>query len=156
MVEPETNPTPLSRGRSKISSSHLVETSSSFAAVWRPDSIDHYLQYNAGKFVDRFDCNSYLTLLEAMDAFDLKADGKDLVEVFTAIGARVLVVAVDSDVLFTPPQQRELYEALTEAGVDAAFVEHHSDYGHDAFLVEIDEFGRYIRDSSSPRSRRNK
>ncbi len=80
-----------------------------------------------------------------MDTFDLDFRGKGLVESFKSITARALVIAVDSDVLFTPPQQRELYEALAQARVEVRWVEHHSDYGHDAFLVEIDDLGDYIQ-----------
>jgi len=109
------------------------------------ESIDHYLDYNAEKFANRFDCNSYLTLLDAMDAFDLNINGKTMVDLFRSIEARVRIISVDSDVLFTPPQQRALYEALTEAGVDVDLIEHHSSYGHDAFLVETDAFGQYIQ-----------
>ncbi|MEZ5524061.1 MAG: homoserine O-acetyltransferase [Pseudomonadales bacterium] len=110
------------------------------------EAIDNYLDYNAQKFIDRFDCNSYLRLVDAMDTFDLTEAGKrNLAEVFRPIQAKVLVVSVDSDVLFTPPQQQDLYRALRDAGVDVTYIDHHSSYGHDAFLVETDAFGEYIR-----------
>jgi homoserine O-acetyltransferase len=108
-------------------------------------SIEHYLEYNAQKFARRFDCNSYLRLLDAMDSFDLSANGRELTEVFSPIKAKVLIVAVDSDVLFTPSQQQSLYEAMLKAGVEAHFTQHSSSYGHDAFLVETEAFDRYIR-----------
>ncbi|MEM1112835.1 MAG: homoserine O-acetyltransferase [Pseudomonadota bacterium] len=110
------------------------------------DSIDHYLDYNADKFVRRFDCNSYLYLIDAMNTFNLAdADGA-FDAAFTPIEARAMVVSVDSDILFTPGQQRDLYRALEQAGVEVSFIEHHSTYGHDAFLVETAIFGEYIRD----------
>lgn len=114
------------------------------------ESVESYLNYNAEKFVNRFDCNSYLTLLGAMDAFDLRIDGRGIIDVFRRVKTRVLVISVDSDVLFPPSQQQELYEMLSCASVDARFIAHHSDYGHDAFLVEIDDFGRYIRSFIDP------
>ena len=110
------------------------------------DSIEHYLGYNADKFVNRFDCNSYLSLLEAMNSFNLRTVDKTLVQAFEPIRAKALVVSVDSDILFTPSQQETLYEALAEAGVDAGFISHTSTYGHDAFLVETESFGKYISD----------
>ena len=110
------------------------------------ESIDHYLNYNAEKFVNRFDCNSYLYLLDAMNTFNLSDQGKTLEDAFRPIKARALVVSVDSDILFTPSQQQALYDALSGAGVHAEFIEHISTYGHDAFLVETDDFGKYIDD----------
>ena len=123
------------------------------------DTIENYLDYNAEKFVNRFDCNSYLTLLNAMDAFDLRIGGRELIDVFRRIKTKVLVVSVDSDVLFPPSQQQELYQLLFEASVDVRFIAHRSGYGHDAFLVETDAFGQYIRsllDSESKGSERRR
>jgi homoserine O-acetyltransferase len=108
------------------------------------DSIEHYLNYNAEKFVHRFDCNCYLYLLDAMNTFNLDGAEKTLVEVFKPIQAKALVVSVDSDILFTPSQQQALYAALSEAGVEVSYIDHPSTYGHDAFLVETEAFGSYI------------
>ncbi len=124
---------------------HWDDVNDRFADKTGRDSIESYLDYKADKFANRFDCNSYLTLLNAMDSFDLNINGKGLVDVCSAIRAKVLVVSVDSDVLFTPRQQQDLYKVLSEAGVDVDLIEHHSSYGHDAFLVELDDFGQYIR-----------
>jgi len=111
------------------------------------NSIDNYLDYNAQKFIDRFDCNSYLRLIGSMDTFDLSDGGSvKLVDVFRPIQAKVLIVSVDSDILFTPSQQQGLYHAILEAGVKVTYISHHSSYGHDAFLVETDVFGQYIQE----------
>lgn len=110
------------------------------------DAIANYLDYNAQKFIDRFDCNSYLRLIDSMDTYDLSDGGRrKLEDVFQPILAKVLVVSVDSDILFTPPQQQDLYETLLAAGVEVSYINHHSNYGHDAFLVETDAFGHYIQ-----------
>lgn len=85
----------------------------------------------------QFDCNSYLRLLGAMDSYDLELHGRRLLDILQPVTARVLVIAVDSDVLFLPPQQRELFEAFQGAGVRADYIEHHSGYGHDALLGRL-------------------
>ncbi|MFT4826001.1 MAG: homoserine O-acetyltransferase [Halioglobus sp.] len=108
------------------------------------ESIEHYLSYNAKKFVRRFDCNSYLYLLDAMNTFNLSNPEHSLVEVFKPIKAKTLVVSVNSDILFTPSQQQTLFAALDEAGVPASYIDHQSTYGHDAFLIETEVFGQYI------------
>lgn len=101
-------------------------------------NIEHYLEYNAAKFVDKFDCNSYVYLLHAMDLFDVSGE-------FSKVSTPTLVISVNSDVLYTPEQQYELYQQLETADVDVTFIQHHSDYGHDAFLVEVDAMGKYLR-----------
>jgi len=110
------------------------------------ESIDHYLEYNSDKFVRRFDCNSYLYLIDAMNTFNLADAQGSFQSEFSPIEARALVVSVNSDILFTPGQQRHLFESLRQAGVEASYIEHESTYGHDAFLVETSAFGRYIHD----------
>ena len=123
-----------------------AELNERFVGKTGRESIEHYLDYNGEKFVNRFDCNSYLTLLDAMNTFNLGGGNESLEETFRPIQASALVVSVDSDILFTPSQQRALYDALSAAGVEASFIEHVSTFGHDAFLVETEDFGRYIRD----------
>ncbi|MFK8051216.1 MAG: homoserine O-acetyltransferase [Halioglobus sp.] len=108
------------------------------------ESIEHYLTYNAEKFIARFDCNSYLYLLDAMNTFNLSGADGSLVEAFKPIKAETLVVSVNSDILFTPSQQQTLFAALDDAGVPARYIDHHSEFGHDAFLIETEAFGQYI------------
>lgn len=128
-----------------------AEVNERFVDKVAEESIDNYLNYNAQKFVDRFDCNSYLWLINAMDSYDLSASSsKNSQYAFSTIKAKVLVVSVDSDILFTPGQQRDLYDMLLAAGVDVTYINHHSSYGHDAFLVETDAFGGYIANFIEP------
>lgn len=110
------------------------------------ESIEHYLTYNAEKFIARFDCNSYLYLLDAMNTFNLSSADCSLVEAFKPIKAKTLVVSVNSDILFTPSQQQTLFAALDDAGVPSRYVDHQSEFGHDAFLIETEAFGKYISD----------
>ncbi len=105
-----------------------------------------YMDYNAEKFVKTFDANSYLTITTAMDTFDVTQGYVSNSEAFSKIKAKVLVISEKFDILFTPQQQQELYAGLEEAGVNCHYISHHSQYGHDAFLVETEKFGGYIRD----------
>jgi homoserine O-acetyltransferase/O-succinyltransferase len=107
--------------------------------------ITKYMDYNAEKFVKTFDANSYLSITTAMDNYDVTQHYSTHVDAFARITAKVLVVSEKFDILFTPQQQQELYEGLVEAGVDCHYISHHSQYGHDAFLVETEKFGQYIR-----------
>lgn len=110
------------------------------------ESIEHYLDYNAEKFVDKFDCNCYLALLDAMNTFNLADENGNLTGAFRDISAKSMIVSVDSDILFTPSQQQALYDGLREAGNTVTYINHQSIYGHDAFLVETEAFGKYIAD----------
>ncbi len=105
-----------------------------------------YLDYQGRKFVSRFDANSYLRVMTAMDHFDLKTRSLGgLEEVLRAVKAKVLVVAVTSDWLFPPAQSKELAHALLRARKAVSYCELDVPYGHDAFLVDIDNLVSAVR-----------
>jgi homoserine O-acetyltransferase len=106
--------------------------------------IIQYMNYNADKFCRHFDANCYLILTQAMDLYDVTLNYASIRECFSKIKARTLVVSVESDILCTPQQQEELFTALQEGGADCHYINHHSQYGHDAFLVETEPFTKYI------------
>jgi len=110
-----------------------------------PDfEVEGYLQYRGNSFVDRFDANSYLYITKAMDHFDLTR-GKKLADVFRDSNVKVLVIAFKSDWLYPAYQSQEIVKACKLAGLDATYCEVDSTYGHDAFLLEIEEETHLIR-----------
>ena len=100
--------------------------------------VEGYLRYRGDNFVKRFDANSYLYITKAMDRFDLLAS-KKLSEVFKGVKAKILLIAFKSDWLYPTYQSQEILKACKLSGVDATFVEVNSTYGHDAFLLEVNE-----------------
>jgi len=100
--------------------------------------VEGYLHYHGQNFVKRFDANSYLYITRAMDNFDA-AEGKPLQEVLKGVEARVLVIAFKSDWLYPAYQTKEIVKACKLSGVEASCCEIDSTYGHDAFLLEVEE-----------------
>ena len=109
------------------------------AQKFEPDfEVEGYLQYRGDNFVKRFDANSYLYITKALDYFDLH-NGRGLGEVLKGVSARLLMLAFKSDWLYPPYQLREVVKACKLAGVNATYCEISSHYGHDAFLLEVEE-----------------
>lgn len=106
--------------------------------------VEGYLHYRGDTFVKRFDANSYLYLTKAIDYFNL-LNGHKLDEVFKGLKAKVLVLAFESDWLYPPYQSQEIVKACKLAGVDASYCELNSTYGHDAFLLEINQETNLIK-----------
>ncbi|ADJ25703.1 homoserine O-acetyltransferase [Dehalogenimonas lykanthroporepellens BL-DC-9] len=103
-----------------------------------------YLQYKGDAFVKRFDANSYLYVTRAIDLYDLAGD-KPLPEALApARNVHFLVLAFKSDWLYPAHQSRELVRGCKLAGIDVTFCEINSTYGHDAFLLEIEEENHLI------------
>ncbi len=100
--------------------------------------VEEYLHNRGDHFVKRFDANSYLYITKAIDSFDVSR-GKVLHEVFKGNKAKVLVLAFRSDWLYPASQSKEIVKACKWAGVDTTYCEIDSTYGHDAFLLEVEE-----------------
>ncbi|HWQ54863.1 MAG TPA: homoserine O-acetyltransferase [Bryobacteraceae bacterium] len=107
--------------------------------------VESYLRYRGSEFVSRFDANSYLYITKAMDYFDLTNGKKSLATAFEPITARFLVISFTSDWLYPSYQSQETVRALRSRNVDVAYCELPSNYGHDAFLVDVAEQTDLIR-----------
>jgi homoserine O-acetyltransferase len=108
--------------------------------------VESYLKYHGNRFTTRFDANSFLYITKAIDYFDMSLGRGDLAEAFTDVQAKFLVLSYSSDWLYPPEQSEELVRALLRNGIDASYVEIKSDYGHDAFLLEVERLGELTRD----------
>jgi len=104
--------------------------------------VEGYLRYRGDSFVRRFDANSYLYITKAMDYFDLS--GKKFLSFGTDISTRFLGIAFKSDWLYPAYQMKELVRQLKIRQLDAIYCEIKSTYGHDAFLLEVDEQANLI------------
>lgn len=103
--------------------------------------VESYLKYQGEVFTRRFDANTYLYITKALDYFDLADGYGTLVEAFREVTpeTRFLSIAFSSDWLYPPYQSKEIVRALKGNGLDCTYVEIHSSFGHDAFLVETDQ-----------------
>jgi homoserine O-acetyltransferase/O-succinyltransferase len=97
--------------------------------------VESYLRYRGSQFVNRFDANSYLYITRAMDTFDLFASER--MSNLSHSSARFLVISFTSDWLYPSYQSQEVVNLLRGRNHDVAYVELDSNYGHDAFLVDV-------------------
>ena len=108
--------------------------------------IENYLEYNAQKFVNSFDPNSYLYLSRAMDWFDIEEHGDSLESGMSKLDVRkALVIGVTTDILFPGRQQREIADLMQATGTDVDYVEIDSPNGHDAFLIDDAHFSPVVK-----------
>lgn len=68
------------------------------------------------KFCESYDPNSILYISKAMDMFDMGEGQSSLLEGVARVKAPVLVLGVNSDILFPVEQQREMATLLKQAG----------------------------------------
>jgi homoserine O-acetyltransferase len=60
------------------------------------------------------------------------------------VKASFLVVSFTSDWLFPSYQSKEIVSALRRNNKDVSYAEISSDYGHDAFLLEVEALSRLV------------
>ena len=108
--------------------------------------VESYLEGHAQRFVRTFDPNSYLYLSRASDWFDISEYGNgSVLEGLKRIHIeQALVIGVSTDILFPLEQQEQIAEGLEAAGANVQFVALDSPQGHDAFLVDIENYSRAI------------
>jgi homoserine O-acetyltransferase len=104
-----------------------------------------YLDHQGERFVDRFDANSYLSILRTMDTWDPQHGYSSAAEAFGRIRARLTIVGISTDWLFPEVSVRQFSEAICAAGVQADYRLMSSAHGHDAFLAEQAELVRLLQ-----------
>ena len=112
--------------------------------------LESYMWHQGDKFIDRFDPNSYLRLMQAWQSFDLVGDAglDDVADLFTACKhQRFMVFTIDSDVCFYPEEQTMLVNYLKLADVAHRRITVHSDRGHDSFLLEPRLYAPHLVDT---------
>jgi len=107
--------------------------------------VESYLRYRGNQFVGRFDANSYLYITKAMDYFDLASGFPSLAVALERARSRFLVISFTSDWLYPSYQSQEIVNALRSRNHDVTYCELSSNYGHDAFLVDVGEQTEIVR-----------
>jgi homoserine O-acetyltransferase len=108
-------------------------------------AVESYLDFHGNRFTRRFDANSYIRLVEAMNSHDVGRDRGGVEQALARVTARTLVLGIDSDRLFPLDGQERIARAVpnTLDGNSPTVIT--SDYGHDGFLIETHVVGTHLR-----------
>ena len=104
-------------------------------------AVESYLDFHGNKFTRRFDANSYVVLVQAMNSHDIGRDRGGVAAALSLVTAKSLVLGIDSDRLFPVAQQVAIASRLEANIDDGEAVVIHSEFGHDGFLIEDDLVG---------------
>jgi homoserine O-acetyltransferase/O-succinyltransferase len=100
-----------------------------------------YQRYQGEKLAKRFNAFTYWLVTKLMDNHQVGRGRGSTKEALKRIKANVLVVGIDSDLLFPLEEQKFLAETIPHAQLKVLT----SLYGHDGFLVEFDAFKKAVR-----------
>ena len=88
----------------------------------------------------------YIT--KAINKYSLSRGVDSLEEALGKINAELYLVGFEKDILFLPSEMEAIHSAMRTLGItNSDYFEVESDYGHDAFLVEIDKIENYVREA---------
>ena len=105
--------------------------------------VEEYLRYRGSSFVKRFDANSYLYLSKAIDYFDVQKD--NFLPEEKNLDIKFLVISFKSDWLYPPYQSENIVKFLKMKNQEVTYCNIFSTYGHDAFLLEVKDETRLVK-----------
>lgn len=104
-------------------------------------AIESYLDYQGASFNARFDANSYLYILKAIDYWDLGAAYGSLDQALARSQARWQIFSFSSDWLYPVSESELIAQSLERQGKHYEHIVIESSLGHDAFLLEEEKVG---------------
>lgn len=108
-------------------------------------AVASYLDFHGNKFTRRFDANSYIVLVEAMDSHDVGRDRGPVDEVLGRLTMPTLVLGIVEDRFFPFIGQQRIARAVPGNIDGDDLVALDSEFGHDAFLIESEFVGSHLR-----------
>jgi homoserine O-acetyltransferase len=107
-------------------------------------AVESYLDFHGNKFVRRFDANSYITLVSAMNSHDVGRGRESVEAALKRISCPTLVLGIDSDRLFPLSGQELIAKHISGKLYGGGLQVIQSEFGHDGFLIEIEEVGQRL------------
>ncbi|GGA63513.1 homoserine O-acetyltransferase [Ornithinibacillus halotolerans] len=104
-------------------------------------SVTSYLKYQGEKLASRFDPNSYLTLLQAMNSHDIGRDRGGWKEACKKYTCPILAISYEYDLIYDPNSIAEFASHTPNATY------HHvsTKFGHDGFLTEFEKWSWMVQ-----------
>lgn len=108
--------------------------------------VESYLDYQGRKLTDRFDANSYLYLLKAMDSHDIGRGRGGWRKAIQTLKPVLHAIGFSGDLLYPPSEIKEMVDIHRMVNTGSSFIERPTIFGHDGFLVEFEKWGGYIKE----------
>ncbi len=126
-------------GRDYVSHDGLFELFGRF-------EVERYLDYNGDNFPKWFDPLSFLYIAKAINIYDISRGYDSIEDALAKITADLHLISFEKDMLFFPEEMKHIADKMTGIGKgdQCTYINIDSDYGHDAFLVELDKFKDHI------------
>jgi len=110
--------------------------------------VESYLEYNGYNFTKWFDPLAYLYITKAINIFDIGRGFDSLADALKKIKSSLHLISFKDDILFKNTEMKEIADTLSKIEYkNYKYIDIDSNYGHDAFLVELDKFEHYVKEA---------
>lgn len=99
-----------------------------------------YVRYQGDKFVNRYDAHCYYHQLNALDTHHIGRGRGGITTALSEISAKTLSIGFNTDLLIPVIEQQILAKHIP----NAEYLEIDTPFGHDAFLIEIEDIASGI------------
>lgn len=107
-------------------------------------NIESWLAHHGEKLQKRYQLASYKLMNQLLKTIDITRNGEDFKTLLSKTNADIHIIAIDSDLFFTPKENRETFQELKKFKENVFYGEINSVHGHDAFLIEYKQLDNLL------------
>jgi homoserine O-acetyltransferase len=109
-------------------------------------NIESWLAHHGEKLQKRYQLSSYKLMNQLLKTIDITRNSDDFETLLSKTNASIHIIGINSDLFFTPKENRETYEVLKKFKDNVFYSEIDSVHGHDAFLIEYKQLDHLLAD----------
>ena len=114
-------------------------------------NIESWLLYHGDKLAKRFHLDAYVMMNHLLASINIEREGRTAQEIIKSITAEIHLIAIDSDLFFTPVEDQKTVAFSKKFKQDIFYHELSSLHGHDAFLIEHEDVSQILSPLFKPK-----
>ena len=108
--------------------------------------VKSWLDFHGHNLKNRFQLKAYKIMNKFLSSIDVESySNSSFVELLKKVKSNVYIISIDSDLLFTDYEQREIYKKISLVKKNVYYFQIRSDHGHDAFFIEYDQISSFLK-----------
>lgn len=108
-------------------------------------NIESWLAHHGDKLQKRFQLSAYKMMNQLLKTIDITRGRGTFEEVMAPVTAQIHLVAITTDLFFTPNENRATFQELQKTQQQVSYHEIDSIHGHDAFLIEYQQLDNLLK-----------
>lgn len=106
--------------------------------------IESWLDYHGRVLNERFQLQAYRLMNHLLKTIGSETDNSNFEEFIRSTKAQIIMIAVDTDYMFTEREQKTIFENIKENKNKNEYHIIKSIHGHDAFLIEYNQLSKLL------------